>query len=821
MKLSLVTSNSVRRSSSAKFSCALPAALHETTDLTEAGSPLGKLGSPLRFLPAVLMAFCAIAPVLNAQISIPNTSAVTENFASLGATATAALPANWKMSAAGAGLTAGWSTAANVTAVTQGVNTGSPTTGGRYNWGNGTTTTDRAVGFMTSGGYASPNSVMAFYQNSTGSTITALAIAFDIERYRINTVAANVTFFTSTDGTTWTAQIAGDSGAFSTGTSAYNFTTGTVVNKSFSVAGLTIGAGAPIYLRWTFDTTGGNSQGLGLDNVSVTATTNGIPSPVISSFSPLTGWVGTSVVITGTGLADITAVNFNGVAAASFTINSGTQVTAVAPSPVTTGKITVTSGNGTGTSSADFAAFDPATLTLTATPTTFAENAVNPAAVGTVTRFGDTAAAPALEVTLTSSDPSRATVPATVTIPAGAASATFNITAVPDGLVTANSTVTITALANAFSATTNVTVTNVDLAPLTVVINKTFNTGVQNNLGDRVELLVVGNQTPGSTVDMRGMTLKDYSNSGADDAGGAYQFANTTFWSAIPVGTLIVVVVGENTSADTVASDFVLTLGASDTTYFTLPTGFGMGLGLSDLVMIKAAGFPSAGNVGAMHAFAIGTGNLSTFFTSFNGSKLSTTTTTGTDKAAIANNSNSVLTDYNGTGATGNVDLTAVTFGAANNPTNATYINSLRGGLSSGYAVWINSFFSGVTDPLIIGFNADPDKDGIPSGVEALIGGNPSVSGVFATTELVKTGNVFTFLYPKSKSVPSGITASYQWSSDLVNWQASGTPFGEVTVTLAEAEFDDSLPAVSIYQVTATATVGTPPRLFVRVLAIK
>jgi len=246
-----------------------------------------------------------------------------------------------------------------------------------------------------------------------------------------------------------------------------------------------------------------------------------------------------------------------------------------------------------------------------------------------------------------------------------------------------------------------------------------------------------------------------------------------------------------------------------------------MGLGASDLVMIKAAGFPSAGNVGAMHAFAIGTGNLSTFFTSFNGSKLSTTTTTGTDKAAIANNSNSVLTDYNGTGATGNVDLTAVTFGAANNPTNAIYINSLRGGLSSGYAVWINSFFSGVTDPLIIGFNADPDKDGIPSGVEALIGGNPSVSGVFATTELVKTGNVFTFLYPKSKSVPSGITASYQWSSDLVNWQASGTPFGEVTVTLAEAEFDDSLPAVSIYQVTATATVGTPPRLFVRVLAIK
>ncbi len=246
-----------------------------------------KLGTRHLFLPSMLTALLAIAPVANAQISILNTSPVTENF-TIGTTATAALPANWKMTAPGTASPT-WTAAGNFTAVLQQASTGGPTTGSRYNWGNGTDTTDRAVGFMTSGGYASPNSVMAYYQNNTGSTITSLAISFDIERYRINSAAAAVTFFTSTDGSTWTAQAAGDSGAFATGTSAFNFTTGTVVSKSFSITELSIASGSPIYLRWNFNTTGSNSQGLGLDNVSVTAQTSGAPDvtpPTLVTLSP-------------------------------------------------------------------------------------------------------------------------------------------------------------------------------------------------------------------------------------------------------------------------------------------------------------------------------------------------------------------------------------------------------------------------------------------------------------------------------------------------------------------------------------------------------
>lgn len=654
---------------------------------------------------------------------------------------------------------------------------------------------------------------MAQYVNNTGSTITELAIAFDIERYRINAAAANVTFFTSTDGTTWTAQTAGDSGAFATGANAYNFTNGTVVNKSFNLTGLTIGTGAAIYLRWNFDTTGANSQGLGLDNVSLTATTSGLQSPSIASFTPGTGWVGTTVTLMGSHFTGVTSVKFNGADATSFAIDSDTQITSVAPTGVTTGLITVTSPNGTGTSPTNFTAVNPDSLTLSTIPTSFAENAANPASVGTVTRVGTTGD---LIVNLSSNGVSHATVPATVTILNGSASATFNITAVPDNTVTADNTVTITASANAFSVQSNVTVTNVDLAPLTVVVNKVRNILSANGAGDRVELLVVGNQTPGSTVDMRGMILKDFSSNGSLDDGGAIQFANTPFWSQILVGTLVTIEMTTTTSPDIIASDYVLSLGAGDTTYFSQLTTFGPNIGAADLVMIKAPGFASVGTTGAMHAFAMGTPTA--FFTGFTGFKLAAASTPA-DTVAIAKNSTSALADYNGTDATGAVPDASVTFGAANNATNNTYITQLRGGLSDGYLIWINSYFPSVTDPLIIGFNADPDHDGILNGVEALSGGNPNAPGVFATTELAKTGNDFTFVYPQARSVPVGVTAAYEWSTNLSNWYSTGQSDGVNTVTLAAGIYDDDLVSPTVtYQVTATVT-GPTSKLFVRVVA--
>jgi uncharacterized repeat protein (TIGR03803 family) len=76
--------------------------------------------------------------------------------------------------------------------------------------------------------------------------------------------------------------------------------------------------------------------------------------PTISSFSPTSGPVGTSVVITGASLSQTTAVTFGGVKATSFTVNSDTQVTAVVPTNAKTGKIGITTPGGKATSTKTF-----------------------------------------------------------------------------------------------------------------------------------------------------------------------------------------------------------------------------------------------------------------------------------------------------------------------------------------------------------------------------------------------------------------------------------------------------------------------------------
>lgn len=218
-----------------------------------------------------------------AQVSLTGLS-YSQNFDSIGSTATASLPSGWKMSAAGAS-SPSWSDSGNFTATLQQASSGSPTAGSRYNWG--TSSTERAIGFMTSGSYASPNSIMLAVTNNTGSTLTSLALIFDYERYRINTAAASVSFFVSTNGSTWTSVTQGDSGAFTTGTSAYSFTPLTAVSKSFSITSLNISDGSSYYFRWNFNTTGTNSQGLGLDNFSLTATAIPEPSTYAAAFGGL------------------------------------------------------------------------------------------------------------------------------------------------------------------------------------------------------------------------------------------------------------------------------------------------------------------------------------------------------------------------------------------------------------------------------------------------------------------------------------------------------------------------------------------------------
>jgi hypothetical protein len=65
-----------------------------------------------------------------------------------------------------------------------------------------------------------------------------------------------------------------------------------------------------------------------------------VPATIVS-FTPTHGPAGTPVTITGTGFTGATAVKFNGQPAASFHVDSATQISAVVPSGTTPGPITI------------------------------------------------------------------------------------------------------------------------------------------------------------------------------------------------------------------------------------------------------------------------------------------------------------------------------------------------------------------------------------------------------------------------------------------------------------------------------------------------
>ncbi|MBC7447042.1 MAG: IPT/TIG domain-containing protein [Hymenobacteraceae bacterium] len=91
--------------------------------------------------------------------------------------------------------------------------------------------------------------------------------------------------------------------------------------------------------------------------VAVSATNFTVASPpaapTVTDFTPGSGPVGTSVTLSRTNLTSATAVAFNGTAA-SFPVNTATQITTSVPAGATDGPISATTSGGTGTSATPF-----------------------------------------------------------------------------------------------------------------------------------------------------------------------------------------------------------------------------------------------------------------------------------------------------------------------------------------------------------------------------------------------------------------------------------------------------------------------------------
>ena len=149
------------------------------------------------------------------------------------------------------------------------------------------------------------------------------------------------------------------------------------------------------------------------------------PAPTITSFVPISGPVGTSVVITGTNLSGATEVKFKNTSATSFAVNSATQITAVVPSGAMTGKISVTTPGGTASSATNF------TVTAAGAPT--------------ITSFSPTSGSVGTSVTITGTNLT------------GTTSVAFNGTSAPFAV---NNSTQITATVPPLATTGPITATN-------------------------------------------------------------------------------------------------------------------------------------------------------------------------------------------------------------------------------------------------------------------------------------------------------------------------------------------------------------------------
>jgi hypothetical protein len=209
------------------------------------------------------------------QLSITSTgTAYTQYFDAFGSSPTASLPTGFRVN--GNGVSPSWTTGTTATTAA-GWTSGSlaltgTSTGGTYNFANVASSTDRALGFLTSGSYVSPNSIILRITNNTGVTVTNLNISFDYEKYRAGTRAWNLTFFHGNTVNPTIAETTGDQAYAVDGANAV-VNPPTSITKTIALAGLSIANGTDYYLKWTSTGLAGstNSQGIALDNFSITA----------------------------------------------------------------------------------------------------------------------------------------------------------------------------------------------------------------------------------------------------------------------------------------------------------------------------------------------------------------------------------------------------------------------------------------------------------------------------------------------------------------------------------------------------------------------
>ena len=254
----------------------------------------------------------------------------------------------------------------NTTAVTQNAGTAgtgvvsNSSSGGAYLWVTGTlaTGTDKAIGFLSTGSYpgttsAAPGQSLAIlfgFTNTTGATITNLDLGWNYERYRQGIRTQSWEFYTSTDGSTWSANTLGNSALYTGTSNSVVYNPPESAASAVSIPSLSIANGSSYYLRWSFVTTGSwsNSQGLGVDDFTMNLTTSGGGGPTDLYWDGGSGWNATGPGTGGSGAWDDGSGAWDASQKANFGGSAGTVATGIVTASnglaFTTSGYTVTGG---------------------------------------------------------------------------------------------------------------------------------------------------------------------------------------------------------------------------------------------------------------------------------------------------------------------------------------------------------------------------------------------------------------------------------------------------------------------------------------------
>lgn len=130
------------------------------------------------------------------------------------------------------------------------------------------------------------------------------------------------------------------------------------------------------------------------------------------------------------------------------------------------------------------------------------------------------------------------------------------------------------------------------------------------------------------------------------------------------------------------------------------------------------------------------------------------------------------------------------------------------GAAANTYANWLTA------NSPATGFSTDTDNDGVPNGVENVLGTNPNTSSA-GLTQVSATASSVTFQHTLNPTIASDVSYSYQWSSDLIEWKASGVANTAGTI----GTIVPSAPAAGVVTVVTTRTGTASSKLFTRIKA--